>query len=174
MRVRPLCHGTKNPAFLTPNTAPKQALAAATKMCAACPVIRKCAIDALTSGTLLREPNHSNPAIDVFQAGLICDGSPTVTQELARRAGVDPPPPPKPRFRAKIPPECRNCGRPMAKWTRGKVPFGFVMHYARGYCTGCRSAYTEFMRNQQPAPDTLRKVVDRHRHHACTTWTPKQ
>lgn len=47
-------------------------------------------------------------------------------------------------------------------------PEGYVMHYARGFCTGCRTAYRKWKQeNQVPsAARGIRKEIDRKRHSA--------
>ena len=51
---------------------------------------RKCALDALTAGDSL-DKAHKRPAMDVIQAGVMCDGDQRTADELAAIAGVPAP-----------------------------------------------------------------------------------
>lgn len=108
--------------------------------CESCPLLRKCAESALTAGTSL-DGHTTAPAAGVIQAGVYCVGDDATAAQLAAIAGVS-----LPKYRRKLPKpkppkECKGCGKPLHRWTRGTVPEGFVMHYARGYCCGCRVLY---------------------------------
>lgn len=156
------CHRTKNPAFTNPDSASQQAINAAKKMCQHCPLIQQCAKDALTSGSDLI--GNTKPADGVLQAGVICTGDYTTEMELAAVAGLGEVVQHERRRRVKAATHCVNCGAPMVRWNRHEVsaPEGFVMHYARGFCTECRSAYARaFPRGSVRG---LRKPVDRKRH----------
>lgn len=169
--TRPACHKTKNRAFFSPQSAPQNAVRAAIKTCKACPIRKKCAAEALTAGTSLSE-DHRAPASDVIQAGVICRGDWETATALATIAGV-----PIPDFLvekrrrnnygAHRPDHCRSCEQPMVKWNRNEQqPEGFVVHYARGFCQNCRSAYRDFMKEHPEERRGLRKPIDRKNHTA--------
>lgn len=164
----PPCHRSKNTAFHNPASAQPRSVRAAVVICEACPIRRECARDALTSGTSL-DGSYTRPANDVIQAGVICRGDQGTAIRLAAIAGVtELPEYVEQEARAVAPDECRHCHRPMVKWTRDRVPEGYVAHHARGFCQGCRKAYSEFMRSQPKRQRGLRKPVDRKRHHAVS------
>ena len=145
MSHRPPCHASKNPAFLDPWNAPKRSIAAAVHMCREeCHRLRECALEALEAGTALEGEEGTTPARDVLQAGVICDGTVRTVRALAPLAGVSAHKVwrPSTRRRRRVPPkECLACQRPMSPWTRGELPEGHVMHYARGFCVQCREPY---------------------------------
>lgn len=152
------CHRTKNTAFTHPDAAPERSKRAAIKMCSACPIRRECATEALTAGDSPVD-GHTAPAHDVIQAGVHCRGDLDTAWQLAQIAGV-----PVPAYwdlqprRNYAPDHCVNCGEPMMRWTRDAVPEGYRMHFARGYCTKCRTAYRKA---HPPTPKHLRKPINR-------------
>ncbi|CAB0634971.1 hypothetical protein CIP107566_00515 [Corynebacterium diphtheriae] len=135
------CH-RKPRQFTNPRIGSPQA-EAAKRACRACPILTKCAKDALHAGDSL-DRNFTRPATGVIQAGVLCTGDVWTAQQLAEIAGV-----PVPTYhdhieRPKIGDQCKSCGKPMGAWTRNpaeSLPEGWVMHYARGYCTNCRGDY---------------------------------
>lgn len=169
--MKPACTNTKNRAFINPAKAPHNSIEAALKMCHACPLLKHCASQALTSGTSLSEDCRA-PAADVIQAGVICHGDLDTAYKLAAVAQVDVPAYLVERTRrdnigARRPDRCRNCNRPMIKWNRHEEqPEGYQMHYARGFCTACRSAYVQWKKEHPTEQRGLRKPIDRKRHSA--------
>ena len=164
----PPCHRSKNTAFHNPTSSHPRSVRAAVAICKECPIRRECARDALTSGTSL-DGSYTRPANDVVQAGVVCRGDQGTAIRLAAIAGVEVLPTyAEQEARGHRPDECQHCHRPMVQWTRDRVPEGFVAHYARGFCQGCRKAYSEFMRSQPKRQRGLRKPVDRKRHHAAS------
>lgn len=135
------CYATENPAFTNPEGADEQSRHEAIRACESCPVRKQCAKEALTAGASPID-DHRLPAIGVIQAGVVCRGNLKTAQALAAIAGVKVPT--KEDF---MPPrnnaadQCINCESPMVPWSRNDPPEGYVMHYARQYCTECRSAY---------------------------------
>lgn len=152
------CHKTKNQAFTDPSNAPERSRRAAIKMCEACPLRQQCAQDALTAGDSPVD-GYTLPAADVIQAGVHCRGDLDTAWQLASIAGV-----PMPAYwdlqprRHYAPDRCVECARPMTRWTRDKVPEGYVMMHARGFCTNCRTAYRK---KYPPTPRHLRKPINR-------------
>ena len=142
MSMRPGCSYRQRSLFTDPGAEDDPATEWAKQICATCPVRTACARQALTAGSSL-DWHHRAPATGVIQAGVYCDGSNEATEQLALIAGVDPGRVTQRRGRDHPDDVCTNCGRPMVRWRRGEVPAGYVMHYARGYCTGCRVAYRE-------------------------------
>lgn len=59
---------------------------------------------------------------------------------------------------------CKHCGWLLYPWTRGKVPEGYRMHHARGYCVRCKSAYHRAIKDMPRLNKGLVKNVDRKRH----------
>lgn len=162
------CHRSPNPAFTNLTHAHALSIRAAVTMCEHCPVRQACARDALTAGTSL-DGIHIMPANDVVQGGVECWGDLATAAKLATIAGVrELPSYAEQERRAHRPDECVNCHRPMVQWTRDRVPEGYVMMHARGFCTGCRRAYREFMLSQPRRVRGLRKTVDRRRRHAVS------
>lgn len=133
-------------------------------MCDLCPIRTQCATQALTAGTSL-DGGHPAPASGVIQAGVICQGDDMTAWTLAQIAGV-PLPEYEGRRRATAADHCTNCHAPMVRWTRDQVPEGYVMHHARGFCTGCRAAYTVAYPPSRRRRDRLQKITDRKRHTA--------
>lgn len=155
------CHKTLNRAFINPHGASVQARRAAVKICQHCPIRQRCALDALESGSTL-DRGKLSPAAGVIMAGVICRGYESAA-ELAAVAGVEVPE----EYRdgragtkrvnlVATGQPCRNCQRPLYRWTRHKedVPPGHVMAYARGFCTGCRAAYNAYVKR---LPDSQRR-----------------
>lgn len=139
----------------------------AIQICETCPIIRECAKQALTSGSSIDFTN-THPAVGVIQAGVYCDGSQRAAIELGARAG-EPAPTVEVKPRAKARDRCKNCGKPMVRWTRDRVPEGYVMHRGRGICTNCRKAYNAELQRARAAGEVrvgLRKQIDRKRHSA--------
>lgn len=93
----------------------------------------------------------TRPASMVIQAGILCLGDQKTANRLARICGK-PAPIVSDTTPRNVPPlYCRGCGQPMVSWTRGELPTGRVMHYGRGYCTGCRALYrAELKRAPRP------------------------
>lgn len=109
------------------------------------------------------------PASGVIQAGVVCYGDDATARALLRVSGGVETPEYRRQGRRKTPPgECVACARPMVSWTRDRVPEGWVMHHARGFCSQCREPYREFLRSRPSGPRALRKRVDRSRHHAVS------
>lgn len=145
----PPCQGTKNRAFIDPGNSDQFKIDAAIKICSQCPMIQACALAALTAGNL---PDGSRSIADeVIMAGVVCRGDQDTTDRLRAVAGL-PDRPQAPRARI-VPPRayvqarqpCKACSRPLWKFTRDRseIPAGYVIHYARGWCTECRSAYKQ-------------------------------
>lgn len=145
----PRCRGTRNRAFIDVN-ADRFKIAAAVKICEACPLIQACARDALTAGDL-QEDGTRAVADGVLQAGVICRGDQATVDALRAVAGL-PNHPQAPRSRIirsrgtiQEGQRCRECSRPLWKFTRdpSEIPDGYVMLYARGWCVHCRVAYKQ-------------------------------
>ena len=71
---------------------------------------------------------------------------------------------------------CRNCQRPLYRWTRYKedVPPGHVMAYARGFCTGCRAAYNAYVKrlpDSQRRYGGMKKEINRRHTVVETKWS---
>lgn len=165
------CHKTRNTAFINPDGATPQAVRAAQEICAHCPLLKQCAVDALTSGTSIKE-DHRAPANDVIQAGVVCRGDMETAWKLAAIAGVPVPTwlieaERRDNLGARRPDHCRNCHKPMVKWNRyEEQPAGYVMHRGRGFCTQCRKAYNEDLKRNPGKRGVMRKHIDRKRHSA--------
>lgn len=139
----------------------------AIQICETCPIIQKCAKAALTAGSSI-DFTATHPAVGVIQAGVYCDGTDRAAMELGARAG-EPAPIVEVQPRAKVGDRCKNCGMPMVRWTRDRVPEGYRMHRGRGYCTKCRKAYNEELARARANGEVragLRKQIDRKRHTA--------
>lgn len=154
----PPCHKTRNRAFTDPDHAPARSRRAAITICEHCPIRAQCAQEALTAGDSPID-GHTAPAHDVIQAGVHCKGDLDTAWQLAQVAGVEMPAywDLQPR-RNQAPDHCVNCAEPMVRWTREAVPEGYRMHFARGYCTKCRTAYRKA---HPPTPKHLRKPINR-------------
>lgn len=174
---QPACHRTDNPAFIDPYNSTREQLDAAKVLCASCPMLVDCARQALRSGSIINARDLSTvetePAVDVLQAGVLCDGTPRALIALQRAAGVSHTAPEAPAPETlplrTAPARCRACHEPMIRWNRHEEqPEGMVMHYARGFCTNCRSEYRRWRREHgvEKAQRGLRRPVDRHRHSA--------
>lgn len=174
---QPACHRTSNPAFIDPYTSTSDQVAAAKEVCTSCPILADCARLALSAGSIINARDLSTvetePAVDVIQAGVLCDGSPGALIALQRAAGVTTAAPktsiPDTLPLRTAPTRCRSCNEPMIRWNRHEQqPEGMVMHYARGFCTHCRAEYRRWRREHgvESAQRGLRKPVDRHRHSA--------
>lgn len=165
MRDKALCERGKLKAFISPDNAAPEELEAAGHMCKSCPLLQACARAALTAGDTT-DRGVRRPADGVFQAGIICRGDYQTAARLAERAGCE-----VPAYlveeagRPSAPNRCRACGRAMVRWHRGVTPEGYVMHFARGFCSQCRGAYREWKREH---PEAVRRVasIDRSRHSA--------
>ena len=130
-------------------------------------MLQACAKMALTGGSNI-DMTTLAPANGVIQAGVYCDGTERAAIELGVRAG-EPAPTVEVQPRAKVGDRCKNCGLPMVRWTRDRVPEGYRMHRGRGYCTQCRKAYNAELARARAAGEVregLRKQVDRKRHTA--------
>ncbi|MDK8241681.1 WhiB family transcriptional regulator [Corynebacterium coyleae] len=139
----------------------------AIQICETCPIIQQCAKNALTAGSSI-DFTATHPAVGVIQAGVYCDGTDRAAMELGARAG-EPAPIVEVQPRAKVGDRCKNCGLPMVRWTRDRVPEGYRMHRGRGYCTKCRKAYNEELARARANGEVrggLRKQIDRKRHTA--------
>ena len=152
------CNGNTNPAFINPQTATPHQIEQALTICQHCTTQKQCAQQALTSGTTLDESN-TNPATGVIQAGILCNGRASA-ELLAKIAQTTPPTYRNHTPRKKPPTHCKNCHKPMHKWTRNKhdIPHGYVMHHAQGYCNQCKRAYKDHAQiNTRPG---LRKTQE--------------
>lgn len=146
----PPCQGTRNRAFLDPVHSDRFKIAAAVKICEACPLIRECARSALTAGNLQNDGTRA-VADGVIVAGIVARGDQDTTDRLRAVAGL-PDGQQAPRARV-VPPRafvqarrpCKACSRPLWKFTRdpSEIPEGYVMAYARGWCVNCRGAYKQ-------------------------------
>lgn len=139
--------GRSNPAFITPERASGTELAAAKALCEQCPMRAPCARAALRSGAAVGvdlQPLRPRTAVGVFQAGVLCNGTISATEELKQIAGVAVAPSQERAVRRPVVQgtPCKNCGEPLAPWTRepSTIPAGHVMHYGRGFCVNCRKA----------------------------------
>lgn len=151
-----LCSKTHNIAFTNPGAAPDRSITAAKKLCSVCPLLQSCAEDALRAGGSL-DRSMQAPANDVLQAGVVCRGDSDTARRLATVAGVDVPVYREQRKRNFARGQCVNCGRRMVPWTRGEVPEGYAMHYARQHCVHCRAAYRKMIRGEAGEPRRVRK-----------------
>lgn len=115
-------------------------VAEAVALCSQCPARVACATAALADGASL-DGSYTRPPSDCVRAGVKCRGNKRTARDLAAIAGVEAPEYRDARPRNRAAEACVNCGTPMIPWTRGDVPEGYVMHYARSFCTECRSAY---------------------------------
>lgn len=144
----PPCH--RKPAFTKPvlgTPATEQAF----QICEACPIIKQCAVNALTAGSTT-DGCVQRPASGVIQAGVLCNGDHLTAYRLARIAGVDMPEIRDTSSKNTPAPYCRACKEPMVSWTRDETPPGYVMHYAQGFCTNCRAAYREHKAETEAKP----------------------
>lgn len=165
MKLAP-CKNSKNRAFIDPHRSSKFTISAAEKICSHCPLIKECAVQALQGGNVL-DQRHTGPADGVFQAGIICHGDESTAIRLAEIAGITQLPygEEKKRRRGFIHDgdRCVNCNLPLFRWTRGIVPKGYVLHYARNYCSNCR---VEYRRAYPSRGRKFGKIVDRNNHSA--------
>lgn len=146
--LAPPCHRKK--AFTHP--VPGQpATEQAFKICGSCPIIKECARSALTAGSTT-DGCVQRPASGVIQAGVLCNGDHITAYRLARIAGVEMPEIRDTSSKNTPAPYCRSCGEPMVSWTRGETPQGSVMHYAQGFCTGCRAEYRRHKAEAEEKP----------------------
>lgn len=174
--ARPACHRTTNPAFIDPYHASEQQIQAAKTLCHSCPMLVECARQALKAGSIINARDlatvEEEPAVDVLQAGVLCNGSPEALIALHRVAGVPYTAPESQDETLPLkaaPPHCKACGWPMIRWNRyEEQPDGMVMHYARGFCTNCRAEYQRWRHEHgmESAQQGLRRPIDRHRHSA--------
>lgn len=137
--MKPACTYSQRALFTAPGAPDDPSTEWAKSICRSCPVIKACAQQALVGGASLdwRVPAVAN---GVVQAGVYCDGSEEARRQLAAVAGVEVAA--EGKQHAAPGDTCAGCGRPMVRWRRGEQPpEGYVMHYARGYCTNCRSLY---------------------------------
>lgn len=156
MATLPPCHRTKNKAFTNPSNVHKRSRDAAIRMCQHCPILRQCAKSALLAGSSL-DGHATGPASDVIQAGVWCKGNMHTAHQLAAVASANVPRYQRQKAKSPIAEHCVNCDEPMVKWSRDGAPDGFVMHYARNYCTNCRMAYRETLETAKDQPLTMRK-----------------
>lgn len=163
----PACFKSTNRAFYNPDSATPLAVSEAIRLCEKCPILKDCAVKALTAGTSLCEDYHA-PANGVIQAGIVCGGDIDTAFRLAAIAGVPVPDVLVAQNRRSRPGDtCRSCLKPMVRWNRyDEQPQGYVMHYARGFCTNCRKPYEKWVKenNMKSLHRGLRKQVDRKRH----------
>lgn len=145
--------------FINPSNAADYSIRAAIRICEACPIRRRCALDALHAGDSL-DGQATSPARAVIAAGVVCKGDKATGAALAGIAGVPPPVYRVVTKRSRAPERCKHCHRLMVSWTRGAVPEGHVMHRGRGYCTNCRTAYSAALQAVEQ-PVTLSKEIDR-------------
>lgn len=164
MAMNPPCHRTRNRAFIDPSNAADYSIRAAIRICEACPIRRRCALDALHAGDSL-DGQATSPARAVIAAGVVCEGDKATGVALAGIAGVSPPVYRVATKRSRVPERCKHCRRLMVSWTRGAVPEGYVMHRGRGYCTesACRRAYSLELRE---VDKSLKLTKDIDRKHA--------
>ena len=140
----------------------------AIQMCEGCPALKQCAEMALVGGSSI-DMTREHPAEGVIQAGVYCDGTDRATWELMERAGRNELVQIGGGARPKAADRCRSCHKPMVRWTRDRVPEGYVMHRGRGFCTNCRKAYDRELARARAAGEVregLRKQIDRKRHTA--------
>lgn len=161
-------------AYLSPHDFPDYTRDYAARLCQRCPVLTQCALDALHGGASL-DRHRITPAVDVLQAGVLCTGDAATARALAAVAGVPVPDDYRAAPRRRAPGDrCVHCDRPMVGWSRhDPPPPGKVAHHGRGYCQRCRSAYAAHVEQlKAESPEEIRRTrrVDRHRHHAETTW----
>lgn len=127
---------TSHKIFTAPRRYTNEEIDAACEMCTHCPLIKKCAQLALTSGTNLTK-THPAPATGVIQAGVICRGDKDTIDQLAVIAGGYTPMALRKRS-TQIPVRCVGCGEVMVvrnrnESVRGKPP----THSSGGYCRSC-------------------------------------
>lgn len=161
------CTYTDRELFTNPAERDAPSTIRAIRICETCPIIRQCAKQALTAGSSI-DFTATHPAIGVIQAGVYCDGTQRAAMELGARAG-ELPPTVEVKPRARVGDRCKNCGTPMVRWTRDRVPDGYAMHRGRGFCTNCRKAYNAELaraRANGEVREGLRKQIDRKRHSA--------
>lgn len=132
-------------------------------MCEVCPLRRKCALDALTAGDSL-DKAHKRPAMDVIQAGVMCDGDQRTADELAAIAGV--PAPVVDTEERFIPPtHCVGCKKPMVARIKG-IPLdaSTLTHAAHGYCRICdaRRRRAKDWESQQPKNTSIFTWKEKH------------
>ena len=158
-------------AFLFPEEAAEGNIRRAKKVCESCPMLKRCARDALYSGSDLRREALA-PANGVIMAGVLCDGSTGALDALEAVAGIEGIYPGRKRPYIEFGTPCRNCGTPMVRWSRFQppIPEGFAMHRGRGLCANCRGAYAEELAalraaspEQSARTDYSGKVADRKR-----------
>lgn len=131
-------------AFLFPEEAADGNIERAKKICQTCPILQKCARDALYAGTDHRFEVPA-PANGVVMAGVLCDGSESALTALEDVAGIQGIYEGRKRALVAFGTPCRNCEKPMVPWSRHQPPLpeGFSMHRGRGLCVECRGAYRE-------------------------------
>lgn len=158
----PPCHRSR--VYTAPAEYPPETVAAAVAVCLECPLRAACAAAALEAGVSL-DGNWTRPAAGVIAAGVVCPEEGTEhAAQLAAVAGV-----PLPEYRDTRPrnhPEdrCRSCRTPMTSWTRTEPTEGYAMHYARGFCAGCRIQYRLFKAGrwvEEPAVEEPPEICDR-------------
>lgn len=161
MAMNPPCHRTRNRAFIDPSNAADYSIRAAIRICEACPIRRRCALDALHSGDSL-DGSITSPANDVIAAGVVCEGDKATGVALAGIAGVPPPVYHVGTKRSRVPDRCVNCRHMMVSWTRDAVPEGYVMHRGRGYCTNCRRAHSLELREVDKSLKLTKEIDRKH------------
>lgn len=167
------CQNTTNPAFSNPDDHHSPNNQRAIQTCKDCPILTECAKQALTAGDTLAG-DYRAPSSGVIQAGVVCHGDYDTAAALAQIAGTSVPDhlikPTGSRANTGSArrDKCINCEKPMVQWNRGQTPEGYVMHYARGFCTGCRTAYRKWKQEHRvpSAAKGIRKEIDRKRHSA--------
>ena len=167
--MKTVCSYKHRELFTKPTGRDTPATERAIQMCESCPALKQCAEMALVGGSSI-DMHNERPATGVIQAGVYCDGSDRATWELMAAAGrVERTLNVGGGLRPKALDRCRSCDKPMVRWTRDRVPEGYVMHRGRGFCTNCRKAYDRELARARAAGETrmgLRKQIDRKRHSA--------
>lgn len=165
----PHCSNIRNVAFIMGNEAPSRSIRAAVKICQQCPLLKRCALEALEAGNTL-DGSVKAPASGVIVAGVVATGDRRTAAELSRVAGVKVPEVRAQTPRATPPKECRACQTPMHPWTRTPevIPTGHVMHRGRGICVHCRTAYNADLKAHGHRKPPSLKQADRVRTHSTT------
>ena len=159
-----------------PDAATAAELEQARQTCQACPVLKACALQAITGSSVTHlqpaDAPFSAVAQGVFQAGVHCVATTFDRRKRATRAalcqaaGVPYIPSKQQATAMKYGGQpCVSCGRLMVPGSRrrGPVPSGKTRHYAQGYCEKCRRAYRAALdsgRLQRVAPVNVLDVAN--------------
>lgn len=160
-----------------PDAATAAELEQARQTCQACPVLKACALQAITSSSVTHlqpaDAPFSAVAQGVFQAGVHCPAAASGYRKRATRvalcqaAGVPYIPSVQQARQIKRGGRpCVSCGRLMVPGSKKRWPLppDKVRHYAQGYCEKCRAAYMaalESGRLQRVAPVNVLDVANR-------------